>query len=339
MRRAGQPGVASVGLPFLGGALLGVALLGVGTPAARAQSPAQTQRAELEAARAAEEAFDPAEAMERYRAALEIDPSSRLARRARGRVRYLEERSEGGFAPLAELMRAQQARGDREALRRFAEARRGFPSGRVRQEGAMLLAESWSTLGDAEEALSAYREWLEEPELEEQARIRATAGLARLLEQEDRTDEAIAVLNEQALGDVEVGREIAAAQRTRVRRGVALGVLAGFALLLLALLRLRWLEPAVLRRAAAPRRLLVGAYVLLGPLAVAWLYDPSSRDTFGLLALTPAPLVFVASCAGQALGGAPRWKRWAVALGAVAAHAAAGYLVLVARGNTLGLAP
>jgi hypothetical protein len=85
-------------------------------------------------------------ALEKDRAAIAALPESTWARRAEGRIEWLEARSEGDFAPLAALERVRRdpdAADNPVVIAALDERASQFPPGRVRVEARMLVAEAW----------------------------------------------------------------------------------------------------------------------------------------------------------------------------------------------------
>ncbi len=86
-----------------------------------------------------------ARALEHYRAYLEGEPPLRLARNARNRIMWIEERSEGNFLPLATLARVRRdpaALDDPATLEKLASETEAFPAGLVRSELRLRVAEA-----------------------------------------------------------------------------------------------------------------------------------------------------------------------------------------------------
>jgi hypothetical protein len=86
------------------------------------------------------------QALAHYRACIDAAPASRLARTARARITWIEQRSEADFVPLEAL---QRVRGDPARVRdlvaidRLAVEAESFPPGLVRSEARLLVAEAW----------------------------------------------------------------------------------------------------------------------------------------------------------------------------------------------------
>jgi tetratricopeptide (TPR) repeat protein len=290
----------------------------------------------------AERAFEPARAVELYERAVEADPTSRLATRARRRLSYLRARAEGDWAPLAamlELRARPPAERTRAATSAFEGRVRGFPPGRVRAESWPLVAGAWMDLGEPARAEAAYRAMLEEPELTESERIAAQTGIARALAAQGSAAEGAAHLEEAGLSETETHGVLAREASRRIGRLVAWALLAVFALAVLVAGRRELTRGVVLRRAFSPARLLVAVYALAFPVWLAQRYDHDALDTFLFLAVGAAGVLAVASLGGEAMRarGASRRARLAIATLAVAAHAAVGYLALDRAGQLLSL--
>ena len=89
---------------------------------------------------------DYARALAHYRASLNASGSGRLARSARKRIVWIEERSQGGFAPLAALARLRHEPSiadDPTASAALATETESFPPGLVRSEIRLRLAQAW----------------------------------------------------------------------------------------------------------------------------------------------------------------------------------------------------
>jgi hypothetical protein len=89
---------------------------------------------------------DYARALEHYRASLNASGSGRLARNARNRIVWIEERSQAGFEPLAALARLRHDPSlldDPAASTQLATEVESFPPGLVRSEIRLRLAQAW----------------------------------------------------------------------------------------------------------------------------------------------------------------------------------------------------
>lgn len=233
---------------------LSLAIVCLGAPAA-ARAAANVPRsaadaeAELRLGARAESEGDFARALEHYRTCLELGPSLRLARSARGRIMWIEERSEGNFVPLGTLARVRGDPGalaDPAALAKLAVAVESFPPGLVRSELRLRVAEAWLRRdGGQAPAFAMLRALLADPRSGDSDRVLAerdlvTALLAALQLDAARAEVAAHPFDPPSTAEVE--RRVR--RRSQVR-GAGLGLLALLALGVGA--RARWR----LRRAAA----------------------------------------------------------------------------------------
>lgn len=84
-------------------------------------------------------------ALEHYRQSLKGEPPLRLARNARSRIIWIEERSEGNFVPLATLARVRRdpaVLATQKELEKLATETEAFPAGLVRSELRLRVAEA-----------------------------------------------------------------------------------------------------------------------------------------------------------------------------------------------------
>ena len=314
-------------------ALVFVAALAL-TPSAQAE----TQVERLRGAESAETRLDYAGALGEYRRSIELDPGSRLARRARARVEYLEARSEGSFAPLVRLEKARRATPDPRGLEELSHEVDAFPSGRVRREARAYIAETLALrLKLPSAAIVAYERWLDEPGLEDAEFLRATNGLAKSRARLGDLGRSLETLRAAGLGASAEARAIELAQVRRWAGPLAWGTLAVFALLALAWGGARALSPARLRRVISLRAVAVLAWVLAVPLALATRHRPETLRT--LLLFVPAAACVVALAAlWRAGAGAPgARRRFLMAALGVLAQLAVAYLALDRSGTLLGI--
>ena len=312
------------------GLLAGMAPLGGVVAAQERESPEDGAGDLWREAQAAEDRADPAAALETYRALVETHPSHRLASRARRRIAALERRSAGGLEPLAKVMAVREDP-TAEAVTELEGELESFPAGRARREARSLVGSSWLRLGQPERAAVAYERLLAEPELPEGEATRARLGLARALQAGGDPEAALRVLQEGGEAEGELARALVTAERSRMGTAVAVVVIALF------LVWLAWRTGLRPFDGVGWRHGLLVAWVLLVPLLIARQYDAEATDTFLLLALVSAPVLFGAAALGKHARG--RRDRLVGAVGAVAAEVAVGYLVLVERGAVLGVGP
>ena len=167
---------------------------------ALAQDAGSGQRDLLRKAQAAESAAQPKQALTIHRRALAADPRSRLARRIRARLSWLEARSEGDYRPLAAWLRIRERPTSLAELREFVRQAERFPTGRVRRD-------SWALAANAllrrfklpREALVAYQRWAAEPNLDDAERQLALSGVALSRAQLGQLDESIEQLDRAGL--------------------------------------------------------------------------------------------------------------------------------------------
>jgi hypothetical protein len=296
----------------------------LGSPSALAATQAEL----VKKARAREAAFEPASAAALYARAIEADPGSRTAQRAKSRLDWLKARSEGDFEPLAELMRMQALRPAERtagALRSFGEQVRTFPSGTVKRESLAYLARAYARdVGDQEAALSAYERWLAAPGLTEAERQLAESGAALSRAALGRADESEAKLAAGGLDDRAEAVMLRAARIGKQGSWVAAGLLVLFLAAGLGLGGHRGLRE--LKAALGARRLAVAVYLLAPPLCMVWLYDWRLLPQLAMVVGACASVMLVASIVGVGLARSdvPSGRRRLVAvLGALATLGAA----------------
>lgn len=121
-------------------------------------------------------------------------PGSHWARSARKRVTWLNERSEGDFAPLAQLQRSQRnpaLANDPAALDAFAREVDGFPPGMVRGEARMLVAEAWlKDMDRPQNAVREFRKVVDDPKANPRTSVFAERDLVAEWLAEGKLDEA-----------------------------------------------------------------------------------------------------------------------------------------------------
>lgn len=293
-----------------------------------------------EADRAESEAR-PSDAVALWREALAAAPTSRVAGRCETRIAYLTGRSEGAYAPLANLMRMRKlptSALSAAVLDGYARRLDGYPRGRARREGRELVADAWlGRLGDARRARRAYEQWLAEPGVEDVERRLAASGLARAHTQLGDPGAALRAMQQAGLGASTDADDLRVEARRRVLRVVAWALISAFLGAGLALGGYRGLQLARLRRALGPARLAAAIWVLGGPLLIAALFDDAAFDTFATLALAGGAVLLAATVFGAGLGDAKSSRRHAVAVAAFAAMLGVGFLVLDGAGFLLSL--
>lgn len=294
-------------------------------------------------ARAAEAHAQPAQALALYEQARAAAPTSRLAAVAERRIAWLKARSEGDFVPLHELMRFRRtAPVTAGATAQLERNLASFPAGLVRREARQAVGQAWLQLGRPHRAEKAFRALLGEPGLAVPEKRMAVIGVARALDAQGDPGRAARWLEAHGAPTTALlQRHYASSSRARVGRWIAAGLLAVCFLAMVLAAGVRWLDPRRLVRALVPRRMLVGAYVLLVPLALAYAFDSVTLDTFARLALGLGAVLAVTWAASDGLvtRGPTRARRVTVATASVLAHLAVAYLVLVAAGLPLSFTP
>lgn len=293
-----------------------------------------------EADRAESEAR-PADAVALWREAFAAAPTSRVAGRCETRVAYLTAHAEGGYGPLADLMRMRQlptSALSAQVLDDYTRRLDGYPRGRARREGRELVADAWlGRLGDLARAEGAYQRWLAEPGVEDVERTLAASGLARVYVLRGDPSAALAAMERAGLGGSADAQDLRLAVRRRLLRFVAWGLLALFAVVGLGLGGHRGLRPARLRGVFTRGRLGAAAWALGVPGLIAWRFDHATLDTFVALALSGAAVLTLAAVCGAGLSDAGALRRRSVALLAFAAMFGAGFLILERAGFLLSL--
>lgn len=294
-----------------------------------AQDSGARQTDLLRRAEQAERDLEPAKALALYRQALAALPGSRLARRARARIAWLEARSGGDDKPLVALMRM-RALGPGQLtparLEAFDQEVNGFPPGHVRREARALVAEAWlNRLHEPARAIPALERWLAEPGLDSAQWEIATSELA--LARADLGDlrGSIASLRAAGLGKRTETSFLELEALGHWARPLSLALIGAFVLLALGL-GTRGFRPAALRRALSLPRLALGGWALGVPLWIAHLHRPATWHAMLLIVPASAALLALASIAGQGIPDARRaWRRGLTVLG-IAAQLGVAYL-------------
>jgi len=221
--------------------------------AATVARSAADAEAELRLGERAEREGDFARALEHYRACLAGEPPLRLARSARNRIMWIEERAEGSFVPLGTLA---QVRGDPAvladpaALAKLAAKVESFPPGLVRSELRLRVGEAWLRRGDGGRApaFATLRALLADPRSGDSDRVLAERDLVTALLAAGQLDAARQEVEAHPFDPTSTADVERRVRRRSRARAAAFGALA-----LLALgvgVRARWR----LRRAAAGAR-------------------------------------------------------------------------------------
>ncbi|MBI5536322.1 MAG: hypothetical protein HY898_26615 [Deltaproteobacteria bacterium] len=242
------------------------------TPRARAAQA-------FDRAKQAERELRFADALRGYEEVSAADPSAPFAPAARTRTRWLQQRSEGEFAPLAqvEAMRRDPAKlSDPEAVKKLEAAATTFPPGLMRAEAWLVVADaSVRLLHDPARARAAWNRVLEDPTSGSPERVVALGGLV---------DQSLAAGDLGAAREM-VGKwgEVAPGLRLKVvrlqRRGMlrtaSIAILAGVALATIAACAgvARKGGRRALRKVFSGYAVAIGGYLGAGGAALCYAYD------------------------------------------------------------------
>ena len=134
-----------------------------------------------------------------YTDAFAADPSAPFAPRARFRMRWLEERSEGDYVPLATLeavRRDPKALSDLDRVAAFEQTSHGFPPGRTRIAAWLLVGDAFFTrLARPDLALPAYVLVLEDPTARDSERVLALDRLVACCQARGELSGAVAAVD------------------------------------------------------------------------------------------------------------------------------------------------
>ncbi|MBI2894702.1 MAG: tetratricopeptide repeat protein [Deltaproteobacteria bacterium] len=262
----------------------------------------------------------PAEALERYRELASRFPTSRLARRAVGRIAFLEPNLATGEAPLVELQSILGRPAAREVLpgsiRRMERLLALNPDLAARDRALLWLAGAYKRVGQADKALGTYREVVRSAP-RGRAGDRALEGIGETYLALGRVGEA-----ERAFLDLRArGARAAAAQglgKVDGARRRLFGVRAAWGLVVLVVLVLfgagvakagrELLRPPIEVAFVAPLFALLLALALAeqcGPGARSWQFAAAAR-AIGLMAAGGICLAFLGGVVARARG-VPRW--------------------------------
>lgn len=239
-----------------------------------------------------------------YREMLALDPRSRLGRRARARLGWLDERDDGGFGPLTELERQRRiprTEQDHAGIARFEARMATFPEGRVRREALQLVAELWLARGHPARALTYYRTWAESPGIDEAERQLVRAGRARALVTLGEHDTELPDLGDAGLADRGTASWVRASSIGQSGSIVAYAWMTLYAALALVWGGWRGLLPSSLAGALSPTRVGLAVYVLAVPVLFAWLYDAPSAHKVAWVCAAAATVVLASAIVGAGL--------------------------------------
>jgi hypothetical protein len=238
-------------------------------PNAATDTAPMSQQELLAAAQRAERSLDPAAAIQLYARAEALDPGARLARLARRRLAWLEERSEGGYAPLIILLELRQGRLTRDRLAALEERVRELSPGIVRREALAIIGDEYAARGAERAALTAYESWLESPDLSEAERQLAHGKAALARAKLTGPEASLAALEQAELSHRAEATYLRAERMGRYGTPISLAVLALFLAAGIGLTRGR----LKLDRVFSPARLALAGWLFAVPLLLVWWYD------------------------------------------------------------------
>jgi hypothetical protein len=310
--------------------------------AARAQPGAvgggdATAEALYEQAQLDEQHGEYAQALERYRASFAASPSSRYAQRAQTRADWLQDHSEGGFVPLARLegvRRDPAIANDPSAIDALAHDLEAFPSGLVRVEARMLVAEAWlGRMHRPDDGMRELRAVADDPSADPLTARQAAHALVEALVDAGALDAAVREAHARA--NQLDPRYVKKVERTAHRRMLRLAagaeitlvlVLAGAALVTAAR-RGRLADVALALRRLAPVAIAFVVYVAFAGGILASSYETGNAKPFLVLGMAALPLVLLAR-AWSAAGSPRTWARGARAAACGASVVAAAFVLL-----------
>ena len=303
---------------------------------AQERAAAETAADALARATAAERAAEPVLARAEWQRVIALEPGSRLARRAEGRIAWIDARAEADFAPLRALMAHLETPVDARDARvvaAFEEVVVHMPeNGLVRRESRQALLEDWLRLEDATRALAAARAWEREAQSATEERL-ATEAVARALALGGARDEAIETLDAAGLSERSTRGELARQALDAWSRPLAIALLSMFALgaAVLGARSLRRRGRRALLDAWSLSRVGGALWIVSGPLVLATLYDDEATDTFARLALGTLLIAAAAALGTLGLPGTRGRAAWAACV--VSAELALAWLVLLGSGG------
>lgn len=276
--------------------------------------------------------LDFAKALANYEESVRTEPSNRWALRSSARARWLRERSEGEFAPLAELERLRRdpnAQGDALRIDTLARDLETFPPGEVRTEARMFVAESYAAKlarpSDAERELDAL---LDEPKSDVPLRAQAASRLVNLAMARGDATAARHAAERVSKTSPTLTARVAHWARRRTTLHVATVLLSAFIALGVATAarNLRGARITALRK-FAPKAALICVYLAIVAAVMASAYERGHTLPFLALPAALFPVLLVAR-AWALSGASSRAARTARAIFSVAAIASVAFIVL-----------
>lgn len=243
-------------------------------------------------------------AMEDYQGAQSAAPNTRWSLRARDRLDWIVDRSEASFAPLVRLERVRRdpaAVADPAAIDALARDLASFPSGIVRVEARMVVAEAWlGRMHRPDDAIAQLRSITADPKTDPLTARLAERELVDALAAEGRLDEAAAEARSHASWlDSPFVQQVQRLVARRWLRHASAGILAAFGLLTLVALGRATArgQLGVVGRALrdlVPVAIPFAAFLAIAGGLLAARYEAGNAKPFYLLGGAVLPLVLLA---------------------------------------------
>lgn len=294
----------------------------------------------MELAQTAEREARPADALAAYRHVVDAAEGSRLSRRARTRIEWIEARSEGELAPLAALL----AFRDRPVEERTTDVVSAFeretdamPRGLARAEARLAIAGDWSRLGETERALRAWEAALADPDVPSSDRDLVRESMARVRMASGDLEGAMGQLEDDGLSRLTLHRVLARRIRAATWVPISIGVVVLYALTVLVLaLRSGRAREATRSLAGSPLRIAVTVVLGAGPYAIVRWWGDDSLGAFEAFAPFAVTILAFSFVAGEI--AATRRARAGIGALAVLATLAAAYVAVALYGEALPFA-
>lgn len=305
--------------------------------AARAQDDAGIDPSALvRQAEDAEARADPRAALVAWHALVDGAPSSRLARRGRERIAWIEARDEGDYAPLSALMSfldATPAERTAEAVGAFESRIDAMPEGRVRVESRIAAASEWARLGELDRARGAWQQALGDPGLTPGEATLVRESMARALVDQGESGRAMDELDAAGLEDTSLRRFALRRERAVTLVPLSWSLVGLFLAAAAAIVARSGRAREALRAVMSPRRIAIALYAGGAPAAiVAWWGDEA---LYAFVAFVPLAAAIVLASFAVGMATEDRRARAASTALALLATVASAYLVLEAYGEAL----
>ncbi len=274
--------------------------------AASAESRAEAERL-YEVADQDEHDAKFADALATYEESVRVEPSNRFALRSTARARWLRDRSEGDFVPLATLERVRRdptAQGKADVVDSLARDLESFPPGEVRVEARMFVAESYATKlhrpSDAERELDAL---LDEPKGDVPLRAQAALRLVDLAKARGDVNAAKHAADRVAKTNPTIALAVGQWARRRILLRVAITFLSAFgAFGIFASVRNLRADRLVKLGKFAPKAVLLCVYLATFAVVLSIAFERGNAFPFLALPASVFPILIVARA--WALSGA-----------------------------------